>query len=91
MEFEKISFVESVQELAEKSGITLEYDEKAGDERQTEQELLYEINTTVARYFSDNLLHDDKGEIARKYFDNRKIKTSDTAVIRIRLCSSRQR
>ena len=75
MEYEKISFVEAVQELAEKLGITLEYDEQAGTEKQSEQELLYEINTTVARYFSDNLLHDEKGEIARKYFENRKIKT----------------
>ena len=75
MEYEKISFVEAVQELAEKLGITLEYDEQAGAEKQSEQELLYEINTTVARYFSDNLLHSEKGEIARKYFENRKIKT----------------
>lgn len=74
MEYEKISFIESVQELAEKLGITLEYDEEAGTEKQTEQEFLYEINTVAARYFSDNLLHNDKGEIARKYFENRKIK-----------------
>lgn len=74
MEYQKISFVEAVQELAEKLGITLEYDEKNGSEKQSEQELLYEINTTVARYFSDNLLKSDKGETARKYFENRKIK-----------------
>jgi DNA primase len=74
MEYQKISFVEAVQGLAEKLGIALEYDEDAGTEKQSEQELLYEINTTVARYFSDNLLKSDKGEHARKYFENRKIK-----------------
>ncbi len=74
MEYEKISFIESVQELAEKLGIALEFDEEAGAEKQSEQELLYEINTAVARYFSDNLLKEEKGEIARKYFENRKIK-----------------
>ncbi len=74
MEFEKISFVESVQELAEKSGITLEYNDEGGEERQTEQELLFDINHSVGRYFSDNLLHSDEGEIARNYFDKRKIK-----------------
>jgi DNA primase len=74
MEYQKISFIEAVQELAEKIGIALEYDEDIGTEKQSEQELLYEINTTVARYFSDNLLKNDKGEIARKYFENRKIK-----------------
>ncbi|HKJ80907.1 MAG TPA: DNA primase [Ignavibacteriaceae bacterium] len=74
MEFEKISFVESVQELAEKSGITLEYNDEGLEERQTEQELLFDINHSVGRYFSDNLLHNDEGEIARNYFDKRKIK-----------------
>lgn len=74
MEFEKISFVESVQELAEKSGITLEFNDEGGEERQTEQEMLYDINTSVAKYFSNNLLHNDDGEIARKYFENRRIK-----------------
>jgi DNA primase len=74
MEFEKISFVESVQELAEKSGITLEYSDEGGEERQTEQELLFDINHSVGRYFSDNLLNSDEGEIARNYFDKRKIK-----------------
>ncbi|HKI77796.1 MAG TPA: DNA primase [Ignavibacteriaceae bacterium] len=74
MEFEKISFVESVQEIAEKLGITLEYDDEGGAERQSEQELLYEINTTVAKYFSENLLSDERGEIAREYFDKRQIK-----------------
>ena len=74
MEYQKISFVEAVQELAEKLGINLEYNEEIGTEKQSEQELLYEINTTVARYFSDNLLKSDRGETARKYFENRKIK-----------------
>ncbi len=74
MEYEKISFIEAVQELAEKLGITLQYDEETGTEKQTEQEFLYEINTTVGKYYSDNLLYSDKGETARKYFEKRKIK-----------------
>ncbi|QQS35808.1 MAG: DNA primase [Ignavibacteriales bacterium] len=74
MEYEKISFIEAVQELAEKTGIQLEFDDAESTEKQTEQELLYEINTHAAKYFSDNLLHDDNAEIAREYFANRKIK-----------------
>ncbi len=74
MEYEKISFIESVQELANKLGITLEYDESASTERQSEQEILYDINTEAARYFSDNLLNREEGEIARSYFKNRNIK-----------------
>ncbi len=74
MEYEKISFVEAVQELAEELGIPLEPEQQESDERQSEQEILYDINTETARYFSKNLLNSDEGEIALNYFQNRKIK-----------------
>ncbi len=74
MEYEKISFVEAVQELAEELGIPLETEQHESDERQSEQEILYDINTEAARYFSHNLLNSDEGEIALNYFQNRKIK-----------------
>lgn len=78
MEYNKISFVESVQELAAQLGISaaggLEYDEKQFQEKQSEQEILYDINTEAAKYFSDNLLNKTEGEIAREYFQKRKIK-----------------
>ncbi len=76
MEFEKISFVESVQEVADRVGIEIQYDEKYNfKSSQTEQEILYDINTEAAKYFSNNLLHSKEGEIARNYFANRNIKT----------------
>lgn len=74
MDYKKISFVESIQELAEQLGITLEYDDAASSEKQSEQEELYDINTEAARYFSNNLLNDPEGETARQYFQNRNIK-----------------
>ncbi|MFO7526318.1 MAG: DNA primase, partial [Ignavibacteriaceae bacterium] len=74
MDYKKISFVESIQELAEQLGITLEYDEGVSSEKQSEQEELYDINTEAARYFSNNLLNDSEGEVARQYFQNRNIK-----------------
>jgi DNA primase len=74
-EFHKISFVEAVQELAEQQGITIEFDKAEYTEQQTEQEVLYDINTEAARYFLNNLLNDDEGEIARKYLHERNIKT----------------
>ncbi len=73
MEYEKISFVEAVQEVAARVGINLEYEEDSAG-RDSEQEILYEINVQAARYFSDNLLNSPEGEIARKYFQERKIK-----------------
>jgi DNA primase len=74
MDYKKISFIESVQELAEQLGITLEYDEGVSAEKQSEQEMLYDINTEVAKYFSNNLLNDPEGDVARLYFQNRNIK-----------------
>ncbi len=73
MEYEKISFVEAIQELAEKLGIDLELEKNASDEQQNELEELYELNNITARYFSDLLLVKPEGEVARKYFDDRKL------------------
>lgn len=75
IEFHKISFVEAVTELAEQQGITIEFDKAEYTEQQSEQEVLYDINTEAARYFLNNLLNDDEGEEARKYLLQRKIKT----------------
>ena len=74
MEYEKISFVEAVQELAGELGLPLEIEQGISEEKQTEQEILYDINTETARYFSNNLLNSSEGEIAFDYFQNRKIK-----------------
>ncbi len=74
MEYEKISFVEAVQELAQQAGINIEYNDEGAEERQSEQEILYDINSIVGRYFSDNLRLSDEGEIGRKYFEKRNIK-----------------
>lgn len=74
MEYEKVSFVEAVQDLAKRMGITLEFDENVSEEKQSEQEILYDINTIAAKYFSDNLLNSTEGEIGREYFNKRKIK-----------------
>jgi len=74
MEYKKISFVESVQEIADELGITLEYENQKNDAEQSQTEILYDINTSVAKFFSDNLLKEEEGNIARKYFEERKIK-----------------
>lgn len=75
MDYEKISFVEAIQQLANQLVINIEYETYPGDERQSEQELLYDINTDAARYFSNNLLNSEEGEHVRKYLQERKIKS----------------
>lgn len=74
MEYKKISFIESIQELAEQLGIEISSEDEGYTERQSEQEIFYDINTAAARYFSNNLLNDPEGEIARNYFQKRNIK-----------------
>jgi DNA primase len=74
MEFKKISFVEAVQEVAEHLGIPLEFQESGNEEQQSEQEILYDINTEAAKYFLNNLLNDEEGEGARNYLQERSIK-----------------
>lgn len=74
MEYKKISFIEAVQEIAEQQGIEISYDDEGYSEKQSEQEILYDINTEAARYFLNNLLNDQEGEAAREYFKNRNLK-----------------
>ncbi|MGE5441397.1 MAG: DNA primase [Bacteroidota bacterium] len=73
MDYESISFVEAVQEIAKRSGIILDTNENVHTEKQSEMEVLYDINTLAAKFFSGNLLHSPLGEAARKYFAGRKI------------------
>jgi len=74
MEYKNISFVESVQELAENLGIKIEQDAAPNIEEKSEYEELYEINVVAAKYFSNNLLNSPNGEIGRNYFKERQIK-----------------
>ena len=74
MEYKSISFVESVQEIAESVGITLNVQDEEVSSAQSELEEYYELNVLAARYFSDNLLKSENGEIARDYLVKRNIK-----------------
>ncbi|MBI1938048.1 MAG: DNA primase [Ignavibacteriales bacterium] len=74
MEFKNISFVEAVEEIAERLGIKIQYDKETFDEQQSALEEFYEINLFAARFFSDNLLKSNEGEEAREYLKNRQIK-----------------
>jgi len=74
MEYKSISFVESVQEIADYLGVKINYENKVDPAKENELEILYEINTDAAKYFSYNLLKSDEGEIARNYLKDRNIK-----------------
>lgn len=74
MEFKNISFVEAVEEIAERLGIKIELESTQFDAQQNELEELYELNILAARFFSDNLLKSADGEQAREYLKRRNIK-----------------
>lgn len=74
MDYKSISFVEAVQEIAEMVGITLNVQEEEVSSAQSELEEYYELNVLAAKYFSDNLLKNEAGEIARDYLLKRNIK-----------------
>jgi len=80
MDYKNISFVESVVELADNLGIKIEENAAPNVEEKSEFEELYEINVLAAKYFSNNLLKNPKGEIARNYFQNRKIKPKTNTI-----------
>ncbi len=80
MDYHNISFIEAVKSIAERVGINIEYHEAPPTEEQSEQEILYDINTIAARYFSNNLLQSLQGEIARSYFADRKIKVQSQRI-----------
>ena len=75
MDYEKISFIESVKSIADRLGIQIEYEDQQNSEKQSELEILYDVNDFAAKYFSNILLNEPEGEIGRKYFHQRKIKT----------------
>lgn len=74
MDYKSISFNEAAEEIARQYGVKIESEQGYFVENQTETELLYEINTFAARYFSDNLLNSPAGEVSREYLKKRKIK-----------------
>ncbi len=74
MDYKSISFVESVQELAEELGIQLKLEENQNSDQQSEQELYYEINVQAAKFFSNHLLNNIEGETAANYLKERNVK-----------------
>ncbi|VAX27569.1 DNA primase [hydrothermal vent metagenome] len=75
MDYKNISFVESVQEIADYLGIKIKQDTTPFSDGNSELEELYDINVLAAKYFSNKLLKSDEGEVGRNYFKERNIKT----------------
>ncbi|MCK9280715.1 MAG: DNA primase [Melioribacteraceae bacterium] len=73
MDYKNISFIEAVQEIADFIGYQLKFEDNNKGEDDV-LEVLYEINLTAARFFTDTLYKSNDGEIAREYLKKRNIK-----------------
>ncbi len=73
MEIENVSFPESIEILAKKAGITVEYKKSVSKEVSQELELIYTINEKTAFIFHFYLKDRPEGEKARKYLKERNI------------------
>lgn len=70
MEYEKSSYVEALEELAEKAGIPIVRSEEAY-ESANETEKLYAVMSFAARHFFHNMTKTTEGEFALNYFRER--------------------
>ncbi len=70
MEYEKSSYVEALEQLAERAGIAITRTEEAY-ESANETEKLYTIMSFAARFFFHNLTKTTEGEFALNYFRSR--------------------
>ncbi|MBN2572311.1 MAG: DNA primase [Ignavibacteriales bacterium] len=74
MNYKNISYIEAVLEVAEYAGISIQFDKSENKSLQSDIEILYDITLTAAKYYSDNLLNNPKGEIAKGYLRQRNMK-----------------
>ena len=75
MEYEGLSFIESIRFLAEKCGVTIpdsEYNVKEAEKRKRKRDRLLEINKEAATYFYYQL-RSPRGETGLNYFKKREL------------------
>ncbi len=75
-DFKKLTYVESIQELAAEYNITINYDNVQDEGKQSEKEQMLDLNEEIARMFLENLLKNPQAQFALDYFTNRNLKTA---------------
>ena len=78
MKYENVDFVTAVRRLAERAGIKLEFEERAGDPGRDQKEQLLALHEVAANFFHHNLMKEPGANVAREYLKKRKI-TAETA------------
>ena len=78
MKYENLDFITAVRRLAERAGIKLEYEERAGEPGRDQKDQLLKLHEVAANFFHHNLMKEPSAKIARDYLTKREI-TSETA------------
>jgi DNA primase len=78
MKYENIDFITAVRRLAERAGIKLEFEERAGEPGRDQKDQLLKLHEVAANFFHHNLMKEPSAKLARDYLTKRKI-TSETA------------
>ncbi len=78
MKYENLDFVAAVRRLAERAGIKLEYEERAGEPGRDQKESLLKLHDLAANFFHHNLMKERSASVARAYLKKRQI-TSEVA------------
>ncbi|MCX7886192.1 MAG: DNA primase [Verrucomicrobiae bacterium] len=73
MRYENLSFTEAVRRLAERAGITVEFDAGHTATKREEKELLFRLHEQVAAFFHEQLLQQPATSPVAAYLDKRKI------------------
>ena len=78
MKYENLDFVDSVRRLAERAGIKLEYQNRAGEPGSDRKESLLKIHELAANFYHHNLMKESGASVAREYLKKRRL-TSEIA------------
>ena len=78
MKYENVDFLTAVRRLAERAGIKLEYEERAGDPGRDQKDQLLVLHEVAANFFHHKLMKEPSAAVAREYLKNRGI-TAETA------------
>ena len=73
MKYENLDFVAAVRRLAERAGIKLEYEERAGEPGRDVKESLLKLHDLTANFFHHNLMKERSASVAREYLKKRQI------------------
>ena len=83
-DYENVSFTEAARRLAQRAGITIEFDEApAQREERVAKDRLRDIHEQITRRWQQALANDAGGQVARDYLAKRRV--APEAVVRFRL------